>query len=151
VSQPRFLIVNADDFGLCEGANRGIVEAHEGGIVTSTSLMARQPAAPQAAVLARGLPALAVGLHLDLGQWDYEDGEWRAAYERCPGDDRDAVEAECRSQLAAFRELLGRDPTHLDSHQHVHDGEPVASVAGGRGAPPQLPPPRPRIPHDPAK
>lgn len=127
--EPRFLIVNADDFGLSDGANRGIVDAHERGIVTSTSLMVRQSAAPQAAALARGLPALAVGLHLDLGQWDYQEGEWRPAYERCASDDGDAVEAECRGQLLAFQELLGRDPTHLDSHQHVHESEPARSVA----------------------
>jgi predicted glycoside hydrolase/deacetylase ChbG (UPF0249 family) len=36
----RRLIVNADDFGLSSGVNRGIVEAHEGGIVTSATLMA---------------------------------------------------------------------------------------------------------------
>lgn len=128
-SGARRLIVNADDFGLSPGVNRGIVEAHERGIVTSTSLMVRQPAAPQAVGLARRLPDLAVGLHLDLGQWNYEDGEWRLAYQRCPPADPDAVEAECRAQLAAFRELLDRDPTHLDSHQHVHESEPVGSVA----------------------
>jgi predicted glycoside hydrolase/deacetylase ChbG (UPF0249 family) len=52
------------------------------------------------------------------------------AYERCPPDDESAVEAECRAQLEAFRALLGRDPTHLDSHQHTHMSEPVASAAG---------------------
>ena len=34
------LIVNADDFGISEAVNRGIVEAHDRGIVTSTSIMA---------------------------------------------------------------------------------------------------------------
>ena len=42
---------------------------------------------------------------------------------------RAAVEAECRAQLDAFRRLLDRDPTHLDSHQHAHMNEPVTSVA----------------------
>ena len=41
----RHLIVNADDFGQSAGINRGIIEAHEHGIVTSTSLMVRWPAA----------------------------------------------------------------------------------------------------------
>jgi predicted glycoside hydrolase/deacetylase ChbG (UPF0249 family) len=130
MTEPRFLIVNADDFGLSEGVSQGIVAAHERGIVTSTSLMARQSTAVSAVALARRWPALAIGLHLDLGQWDYKDGAWRAAYQRCLVEDRDAVEVECRGQVAAFRELLGRDPTHLDSHQHVHQSEPVASVAG---------------------
>jgi predicted glycoside hydrolase/deacetylase ChbG (UPF0249 family) len=125
----RVLIVNADDFGLSEGVNAGIVEAHEHGIVTSTSLMVRKPAAEKAAALAHGLPSLAVGLHIDIGQWDYEEGEWRVAYERCSAGDRAAVWEECRGQLAAFRDLMGRDPTHLDSHQHTHMSEQLASVA----------------------
>lgn len=130
----RLLIVNADDLGLSAGVNAGIAEAHERGIVTSASLMVRQPAAPEAAGLARRYPALAVGLHIDIGQWDYESGEWVVAYQHCPPEDEVAVEAECRAQLEAFRGLLGRDPTHLDSHQHTHMSEPVASVADALAA-----------------
>jgi chitin disaccharide deacetylase len=92
-------------------------------------MMVRQAAAAAAAEYAAAHPALAVGLHIDLGQWDYVNGEWMVAYERCAPDDEAAVEAECRAQLEAFRRLLGRDPTHLDSHQHVHMSEPVAAVA----------------------
>lgn len=125
----RNLIVNADDFGLSAGVNMGILEAHERGIVTSTSLMVRKPAAGEAASLAAAHPSLAIGIHLDLGQWDYEGGEWKVAYENCPPDDPAAVDAECRAQVDAFRALLGRDPTHLDSHQHAHEHEPAASVA----------------------
>jgi chitin disaccharide deacetylase len=126
----RFLIVNADDLGLSPAVNAGIVEAHVRGIVTSASLMVRKPAAEEATRLAREHPSLAVGLHIDIGQWDYEEGEWRVAYERCPSEDPAAIERECRAQLTAFRALLGCDPTHLDSHQHTHMSEPVASVAG---------------------
>ena len=129
MSPRRLLIVNADDLGLSEGINAGIAEAHERGIVTSASLMVRQAAAPAAASLARRHSSLAVGLHIDIGQWDYESGEWKVAYQHCSPEDEAAVEAECRGQLEAFRELLGRDPTHLDSHQHTHMAEPVASVA----------------------
>jgi predicted glycoside hydrolase/deacetylase ChbG (UPF0249 family) len=132
--EERFLIVNADDLGLSTGVNAGIAEAHERGIVTSASMMVRQSAATDAARCAARHPALAIGLHIDLGQWDYEGGEWRAAYERCPPDDEAALETECRAQLEAFRELLGRDPTHLDSHQHVHMNEPVASLAASMAA-----------------
>ena len=42
--------------------------------------------------------------------------------------DADAVEREIRSQLERCRDLLGKDPTHVDSHQHVHRREPVRSV-----------------------
>ena len=125
----RSLVVNADDLGLSEVVNAGVFEAHERGIVTSASLMVRQGAAPAAAQATPRYPDLSIGLHLDLGQWDYENGEWLQAYLHCDSDDRDEVEGECRAQLERFRALVGRDPTHLDSHQHVHESEPAAGVA----------------------
>jgi chitin disaccharide deacetylase len=131
---PRRLIVNADDLGLTAAVNEGIFAAHQRGIVTSASLMVRQGAAPAAATELSAAPGLAVGLHLDLGQWDYAGGEWMLAYGRCDMQSPDAIEAECRSQLGLFRDLLGRDPTHLDSHQHVHMSEPTASVAAALAA-----------------
>lgn len=134
MSGKRLLIVNADDLGLSPGVNAGIAEAHERGIVTSASLMVRAPAAAEALASAGAYPELAVGLHLDVAEWQYEDGEWRVNYERCSPEDAAAVEAECRGQLAAFRELAGCDPSHLDSHQHTHMSEPVASVAAGLAA-----------------
>jgi chitin disaccharide deacetylase len=126
---PRFLIVNADDLGLCETVNEGIFAAHERGIVSSATLMVRQAAAPAAARLAPSLPRLGIGLHLDLGQWDYVNGDWIQAYRHCDLESGAGVEAECRAQIELFRSLLGRDPTHLDSHQHVHMSEPVATPA----------------------
>jgi len=108
--------------------NRGIIEAHEGGIVTSASLMVLWPAAAEAAAYAGDHPDLALGLHLDLGEWVYREGQWLPAYEVVPADDSPAVTEEAARQLAAFRRLVGRDPTHLDSHQHVHLREPVRSV-----------------------
>jgi predicted glycoside hydrolase/deacetylase ChbG (UPF0249 family) len=122
------LIVNADDFGLSPGVNAGIIAARERGIVTSASLMVWQPAAAEAADYGRRNPEVSVGLHVDLGEWVYRDGEWVKSYEVVPLDNRDAVAAEVARQLQRFRELAGRDPTHLDSHQHVHRDEPARSV-----------------------
>jgi predicted glycoside hydrolase/deacetylase ChbG (UPF0249 family) len=53
-----------------------------------------------------------------------------AAYEVVDLDDHRAVEQEVQRQLAAFQNLAGAAPTHLDSHQHVHRQEPVRSVLG---------------------
>ena len=75
------LVVNADDFGLAPGVNRGIIRAYEHGIVTSTSLMVRGAAAVDAGRYARLRPELAVGLHVDLGEWSYVDGDWAPEYE----------------------------------------------------------------------
>ena len=91
------------------GVNEGIVAAHERGIVTSASLMVGRAFAGAAPAIAAGHRSLSIGLHLEIA------GE--------------SVESECRSQLAAFHHLLGCDPTHIDSHHHVHMSEPVASTA----------------------
>jgi predicted glycoside hydrolase/deacetylase ChbG (UPF0249 family) len=122
----RLLIVNADDFGRSPGVNSGIIRAHEEGIVTSATLMVRWPDADEAAVYARGA-SLAVGLHLDLGEWEYSQGEWHAGYEVVDTESADAVAEELERQLGRFEQLMGRPPSHLDSHQHVHRDEPVRS------------------------
>jgi chitin disaccharide deacetylase len=128
VEARRVLIVNADDFGRSPGVNRGIIEAFEDGIVTSASLMVRWPAAAEAAVYARAHPSLSVGLHVDLSEWVYANEEWSPVYQVVPDGDPAALAEEVARQVAWFRELLGRDPTHLDSHQHVHRSDPGRSV-----------------------
>ena len=128
MSAERYLIVNADDFGQSAGVTRGIIKAHECGIVTSASLMVRGSAARDAARYARTQPSLSVGLHLDLCEWAFRDGEWFPLYEVVPTEDASAVADEVRRQLEMFRELMGCKPTHLDSHQHVHRAEPVRSI-----------------------
>ena len=122
------LIVNADDFGQSAGTNRGIIEAHERGIVTSASLMVRWPGAAQAATYAQAHSDLSVGLHLDLGEWAYRHGEWVRVYQLVDENDAAAVARELEAQLVTFRTLTGRDPTHFDSHQHSHRQEPARSL-----------------------
>jgi chitin disaccharide deacetylase len=135
----RHLIVNADDFGQTRGINAGIIEAYERGIVTSTSLMVRGAAVEEAAAYAVAHPDLSVGLHLDLGEWQYRNGEWRLVEEVVDTADPAAVAAELDRQVAAFVALAGRPPSHLDSHQHVHRDEParaaVVDVATRLGVP----------------
>jgi predicted glycoside hydrolase/deacetylase ChbG (UPF0249 family) len=124
----RSLIVNADDLGLSPGVTGGILDAHRWGIVTSASLMVRPPSAAEAVERSRAHPALSLGLHVDLGEWAYRDGAWTPLYEVASPDDAAAVAEEVRRQLELFRALVGRGPTHLDSHQHVHTREPVRSM-----------------------
>ena len=124
----RQLIVNADDFGLSPGVNEGIIRAHRDGIVTSTSLMVRQPAAVEAAVLARAHPGLGVGLHVDVGEWRYDGADWVAVYAWVDGDDVDEIARELDAQLRLFEEITRSRPTHLDSHQHVHRRNPLLGL-----------------------
>ncbi len=124
----RWLIVNADDFGQSHGINRGIIQAYERGIVTSASLMVWGHAAAEAAAYAHAHPKLSLGLHVDLGEWNYRGNEWVPVYQLVPVGDAQAVARETERQLAGFRRLVGADPTHLDSHQHVHRENGIRAV-----------------------
>ncbi len=124
----RYLIVNADDFGQSAGVNRGIVKAHSCGIVTSASLMVRWPTAAAAAAYGRAHPDLDLGLHIDFGEWVYRCGKWEPLYTVVHLQDATAIAVEVCRQVATFRRLVGRDPSHLDSHQHVHLREPIRTV-----------------------
>lgn len=105
------LIVNADDLGANPGITRGILEAHARGIVTSASLMVDTPWSEAGAAAARAHPGLSVGLHVVLDGWAGTPADaGRPA----------AIHAELRRQLARFTRLMGRAPSHLDSHHDVH-------------------------------
>jgi predicted glycoside hydrolase/deacetylase ChbG (UPF0249 family) len=101
------LIVNADDLGATSGINRGVVETHENGILTSASLMVDAPASVDAARLCARHPELGVGLHVVL--------PLRL--------DSSRVEQEIETQLERFRELVGMPPSHLDAHHNRHGDE----------------------------
>jgi predicted glycoside hydrolase/deacetylase ChbG (UPF0249 family) len=128
VKLKRYLIVNADDFGLNQGVNLGIIEAHEHGIVTSASLMVRWHAAREAAAYARSHRSLSLGLHVDLGEWVYVNEEWKPVYEVIPLHDHAAVRRELARQIEEFVRLVGREPSHLNSHQHAHRSEEISAL-----------------------
>lgn len=153
------LIVNADDFGLTPGVNRGIIEGHERGIITSTSLLAVAPAFDDAVErwLAAGGPAgttaaadppgtgtdgtrtaLGIGVHFALVGEDPPllpardiptlvgaDGRFRPSWKQfLPRAVAGRIDpAEVRAELTAqLRRVLdaGIEPTHVDTHQHLH-------------------------------
>jgi predicted glycoside hydrolase/deacetylase ChbG (UPF0249 family) len=106
----KYLIVNGDDFGASRGINRGILEAYHHGILTSTSLLVNTPASEEAAELSRTVPGLSVGLHADV----------RTELSASDAGSRPGLRAALRGQFARFQELMGRLPTHLDSHHNAH-------------------------------
>ena len=113
----RCLIVNADDFGGDEGTNRGVIEAHERGIVTSASLMVNMPGATSAARLAGEHPNLSLGLHVNF-----------TAGNRILDLDLRAQRLELERQFNMFTDMTGEIPTHIDSHHHVHRKFNIASL-----------------------
>ncbi|MGH7338841.1 MAG: carbohydrate deacetylase [Myxococcota bacterium] len=128
------LIVNADDFGYTERVSAGILRAHREGIVTATTFMTNAPHSDGAAALARTTPSLDVGVHLvltynrptgDVARCRSlvdDDGKFLRPKELLKRDiDRDEALLEYRAQYDKARELLGREPTHVDTHHWVHD------------------------------
>ena len=114
----KYLIVNADDFGASPGVNRGILEAHQRGIVTSASLMVDAPGAEEAVRLGRSAPLLSLGLHVEIGG---HDGNGRETNARDGNNhDREGLHAELARQADRFVERVGRTPSHVDSHRDVH-------------------------------
>jgi len=131
------LIVNADDLGWTDGVNRGILEAHRNGIVTSASLLANGASFADGIDAAKSTPGLGVGVHLNLSDGAPvaprelvtslldNDGEFNGGPENLlmriarGALEANEVEQEWEAQIEKVREA-GIQPTHLDGHKHVH-------------------------------
>lgn len=156
---PSQVIVNADDFGLDEYTNAVILRAFHSGLISSATAMANMPAFKAACVLAQQ-PVLRgkVGLHFNLTYgrplseaivreplFCNADGEFDLAVSRkclrLARRVREAVEQELAAQWQCCLDN-GLRPSHLDSHQHVHNiwpiGEIVARFARRQGVPVRL-------------
>ncbi len=144
----KFLIINADDFGLCEGVNNGIAKAHTKGILTSTTLMTNMPSAAEAVKMAKELPNLGVGIHLNLtdgspiskesvvallidsnGQFKFKPAEL-AKKSLISFKFRKAIRTELTAQVQWAIDN-GIKPTHLDSHKHIHSFPVIYPIVCG--------------------
>jgi predicted glycoside hydrolase/deacetylase ChbG (UPF0249 family) len=119
----KLLVVNADDFGFTHDVNQGIIEAHNSGILTSTTLMATGAAFQHAVALAKENPSLDIGCHLVL-----------VGSPPFPETVAQLVQALALKRIRAREELstqvhkildAGVRPTHLDTHKHTHLLPPV--------------------------
>ncbi|HET9588666.1 MAG TPA: ChbG/HpnK family deacetylase [Anaerolineales bacterium] len=128
------LIINADDYGRTPEISRGIREAHQRGVVTSTTCMMNIPTtASDVAIALEETPKLGMGVHLVLTMGrpivapeasssitDENGGFFKLDQfmQRASEVDIDEVKTEWRAQIEAFVRVAGRKPTHLDSHHH---------------------------------
>lgn len=131
------VIINADDFGLTPGVNRGILSAFREGLVTSTTIMVNMRFFEDAVAIARDHAELPVGVHLSLlwGRPVTEPAEVASLVERdgsfprslavlarrylLGSLDLEHVRLEFRAQIRKFLDT-GLVPTHVDTHKHVH-------------------------------
>jgi predicted glycoside hydrolase/deacetylase ChbG (UPF0249 family) len=130
------LIVNADDFGMSRGISDGILQAHRFGFLTSASLMVNMPGTDYALEHLAVAPALSVGIHLNIcrgkaisptrdvpslvdASGDFHPPpvmirklwRWQISTKE--------LETEFRAQIR-WMKSRGLQPTHADSHHHMH-------------------------------
>jgi predicted glycoside hydrolase/deacetylase ChbG (UPF0249 family) len=130
----RWLIVTADELGLSSNRNQGIVNAHSRGIVTSASMLPYGPAFREAVKIAKALPKLDIGVHLNLSDgeplvlghktlttpegafWGRQEARRRARESQF---DLREVEREVDAQIETVQ-AAGVKVTHVNSVDHLH-------------------------------
>ena len=131
------LAVCADDFGLSEAIDRGILRLLARGRLTAVSCLVSAPSWPRHALALRAAVEQrdrrpSVGLHFNLTEGDPLSPTLRRQWSTFPRLPRliaqafarrlpaAAIREELRLQLAALEDALGDSVSHLDGHQHVH-------------------------------
>ena len=132
----RYLIINADDFGMCRGANLAVMDLMKdpNSALTSTTIMTPCAWAPEACQFAAENPDLAIGVHLTFtSEWskyrwapvntkntdslrDEEGFMWHESDQVEKNVDIDEVEDEIRAQIERCKKLGLVTPSHLDNH-----------------------------------
>lgn len=122
------LIINADDFGLRPGIDRGVRLLLEAGAISSVSVLVNQSSSRDALSFLQRNPQFGAGLHLDLDSYFYEAGfctDHRGKF-LVPELFFDnpvllqRIADDLQEQIERFADCVGRKPDHLDGHHHVH-------------------------------
>lgn len=133
------IIINADDFGYCEGVNQGIISAYKNGVVTSCSIMAGMPGFNQAIELLKENSELGCGVHMTLSCYKPvlkthktlvdENGYFfrRITKEKAIEFDLDELYLEFCAQIDKVIDAK-IEISHIDSHHHVHTLEEFKPV-----------------------
>lgn len=129
----KYLIINADDFGLSHSHNLAIMDLLQRGCITSSTIMAPCAWAREACLFAAENPELAIGVHLtttcewkkyrwapvnasDTGSLRDEEGYmWEESDQFEANAEVSQVVGELKAQIARLR-ALGLNPSHLDNH-----------------------------------
>lgn len=132
----RYLIINADDFGMCRGANLAVMDLFRdpASALTSSTIMAPCAWAPEACRFAAENPQYAIGVHLTLtSEWskyrwapvnskntdslrDEEGFMWHESDQVEKNVDLEEVRGEIKAQIERCKKLGLVTPSHLDNH-----------------------------------
>jgi len=126
------LIINSDDFGYSRAINHAIIDTYQEGILTSATLMTNTPGFEHAVELALANPELGIGVHLvltflkplrqDVPSLVDASGKFYRPDAYRKGEvivDYSDLYKEWDTQIQKVLDA-GIQPTHLDSHHHVH-------------------------------
>ncbi|NQT22489.1 MAG: ChbG/HpnK family deacetylase [Candidatus Omnitrophica bacterium] len=115
------LIINADDFGISESINKGIIDAYKKGTVSDISLMAEGDAYDHAVEVAKENGIRNIGVHIVLSSGEsisdrYYKFPWKSVLGMVKSSD---LRNRIKNQILTISNS-GFNLTHLDSHQHAH-------------------------------
>jgi len=115
------LIINADDFGYRSLINKGIIYAHQNGLVKSTSMLVDRDAFDESVILAKENPNLGIGLHIDIDKFFIIDHDAGIAKGWIDGKipDMAVVKSDIKRQIDKLLSA-GINIDHFDSHHHTH-------------------------------
>jgi len=141
----RSLIINADDLGLSEEVNSGILFALQQGLISDASLLAKAPFATEAAKGLKDLGVQHTGVHINLDElfgWKPGGIELKPRSVLLESLNDPGFIGECaheaKEQIRLFLSY-GLIPSHLDTHHHVHGFLPIfqmlVNVLGEFGIP----------------
>lgn len=145
----KYLIVNADDYGMCTAANEAVHELFLGGWLKSSTIMIPCPAAKEAVQFSIDHPEFAIGVHTTLtSEWaNYrwkpltpgkslvdEDGYmWHESDMVEKNAKYNEIEAEVRAQIE-YAHTLGMKPSHIDNHMGSLYGHYTGRLSLGKMA-----------------
>lgn len=127
----KYLIVNADDYGMCNAANEAVEELFLGGWLKSSTIMMPCPGAEHAVQFSIDHPEYAIGIHTTLtSEWgkyrwkpltdgktllDEEGFMWHESDQVEKNASYEDIEKEVRAQIDLAHKM-GMKPSHIDNH-----------------------------------
>ncbi len=127
----KYLIVNADDYGMCNAANEAVEELFLGGWLKSSTIMMPCPGAEHAVEFSKTHPEYAIGIHTTLtSEWgkyrwkpltngktllDEEGFMWHESDMVEKNASYEDIEKEVRAQID-LAHRMGMKPSHVDNH-----------------------------------